>query len=444
MKPSPAAMRAARAVLSGPFEAEAVATALGKFRGRPVTKALAALAAKLVGSLGTGTRPPLRDVAAALHQSKEFARLFPHLRQAAPPPTMQPAAGAPQTWPLPPLTTLNELAAWLEISPGTLHHLSSPWRADHEATGPLSHYRYRWIPRQGRLPRLIEAPLPRLKEVQRKILHGILAAIPAHPAAHGFVRGRGIVGFASPHTGQRCVLRMDIADFFPTIRRARVFRIFLTAGYPDEVATALANCCTAATPSAIRRDGLASHPPESAWPVRQRLKERHLPQGAPTSPVLANLAAFALDLRLTGLARQFGATYTRYADDLLFSGGDSFRREAKRCEMLAGAILLDEGFTPAWRKIRLMPDSVSQRAVGLVLNHHAGLPRAERDALKAILTNCHRHGPASQNRAGHPDFRAHLLGRISHACHVHPASGGKLRALFDQICWDPPGDDFPG
>jgi hypothetical protein len=151
-----------------------------------------------------------------------------------------------------------------------------------------------------------------------------------------------------------------------------------------------------------------------------------------------------MDLRLTGLARQFGATYTRYADDLLFSGGDSFRREAKRCEMLAGAILLDEGFTPAWRKTRLMPDSVSQRAVGLVLNHHAGLPRAERDALKAILTNCHRHGPASQNRSGHPDFRAHLLGRISHACHVHPASGEKLRALFDQICWDPPGDDFSG
>lgn len=71
MNPSPAALRAARAVLSGPFQAEAVAAALGKLRGRPVTKALAALAAKLVGSLGSGTRPRLREVAATLHQSKE-------------------------------------------------------------------------------------------------------------------------------------------------------------------------------------------------------------------------------------------------------------------------------------------------------------------------------------------------------------------------------------
>jgi hypothetical protein len=432
MKPSTTAFRAAQAVLGASFEAVAVATALAELRGRPVTHALTALAARLVGSFRPGSRPQLREVAAALDQSKAFARLFPRL----PPPAMRPAAGAPQAWSLPPLTTVIELAGWLGISPGALQHLSAPWRADEEAPAPMSHYRYRWLARPGRLPRLIEAPLPRLKAVQRKILGGILAAIPPHPAAHGFVRGRGIVGFATPHAGQRCVLRMDIADFFPTIRRARVYRIFLTAGYPDEVAAALANCCTAATPAAIRREGLAAHPPAAAWPVRQRLKERHLPQGAPTSPALANLVAFALDQRLAGLARQFGATYTRYADDLLFSGGDAFRRDAKRCEMLAGAILLEEGFTPAWRKTRLMPNSVSQRAAGLILNDQPRLPRAERDILKAILTNCLRHGPDSQNRSGHPEFRAHLLGRIAHACHIHPASGEKLRALFNRIPWN--------
>lgn len=436
MKPAPVATLAAKAVLSGPFTPSAMVQALTNLRGRPAPKTLTKLAQRLVTALGEGKRPRLRDVARLLQSSSAFQRLFPTIPEPLPPATMQPAAGPPRHWALPPITTLTELCAWLKLEPAALHSLTSPWRADHEATGRMRHYHYQWIPRKGRLPRLIEAPLPRLKAVQQRILHGILDHIPPHPAAHGFVKGRGIVSFAAPHTGQRCVLRMDIQDFFPTIRRARVTRIFLTAGYPEAVAQTLANLCTAITPAAIRQAGLAAYPVERAWPLRQRLQNRHLPQGAPTSPALANLAAFALDSRLAGLARRFGASYTRYADDLVFSGGDSFRRDAARCEVLTGAILLEEGFTAAHRKTKIMPSSVSQRAAGLVLNQHPALPRRERDELKAILTNCLRHGPASQNRRAVPDFRAHLLGRLSHAAHVHQAGALKLRSIFDAITWD--------
>lgn len=212
--------------------------------------------------------------------------------------------------------------------------------------------------------------------------------------------------------------------------------MFLTAGYPEAVATTLANLCTTLTPAAVRRAGLAALPSELSWPLRQRLQSRHLPQGSPASPALANLCAFALDQRLSGLAGRFQASYTRYADDLLFSGGGDFLRGASRCARWVGAILLEEGFVAAYRKTRIMPQSVSQRAAGLVLNGHAALPRRERDELKAILTNCLRHGPATQNHRAHPDFRAHLLGRLSHVSHVHPLHGAKLRALFDAIAWD--------
>jgi hypothetical protein len=76
-----------------------------------------------------------------------------------------------------------------------------------------------------------------------------------------------------------------------------------------------------------------------------------------------------------------------------------------------------------------------QQVAGVVVNAHPNVPRDEFDFLKAILTNCVRHGPASQNRDNRADLRAHLLGRISHVAVVNPARGRKLRLLFDRIEW---------
>jgi retron-type reverse transcriptase len=133
-----------------------------------------------------------------------------------------------------------------------------------------------------------------------------------------------------------------------------------------------------------------------------------LPQGAPTSPALANLCAFNLDLRLQAAAESLGARYSRYADDLVFSGGRQFERAARRFISLVGAIALEEGFSINFRKTRVMSKASSQRVNGIVVNEKLNVKRRERDQLKAILHNCVRHGPTSQNRAGLADFRAHL------------------------------------
>src|SRR6185437_9583766 len=123
----------------------------------------------------------------------------------------------------------------------------------------------------------------------------------------------------------------------------------------------------------------------------------HLPQGAPTSPALANLCLYRADCRLAGLAKSAEAEYTRYADDLAFSGGDAFERCVERFSTHVAAILFEEGFSVHHRKTRIMRQGVRQHLAGLVSNRCMNVARSDFDRLKATLTNCVRLGPASQN-----------------------------------------------
>lgn len=429
----------ATALLRRTFTLQPISRELARLRGRR-TKALRELAQQLVAVFGSGTRPREVDVARFLQASATFQSAFAQLfldRELLPRPRMHPATGAPQTWQVPRLTTLLALGRWLHLDPAELEALRARSRRERSTVLPRhQHYHWQWIPRRGGMPRLIEAPKVRLKAVQRRILDGLLAHVPAHDAAHGFVRGRDCRSFVAPHTGQRCVLRMDVRDFFVSFRRARVLRVFLNIGYPELVAQALADLCTTRTPRAVCSQGLG--PPlgvATAELLRSKLTPRHLPQGAPTSPTLANLATFSLDARLRGLAKTFGATYTRYADDLLFSGSAEFARDAARCEVRVAAVLLECGLEAAHRKTKVMRAGASQRAAGLVMNVHPAIPRRDRELLEAILVNCVRRGVAGQNRGGHPDFRAHLRGRIAHVASVHPGLGMRLLGLFEQIVW---------
>ncbi len=337
---------------------------------------------------------------------------------------------------LPHIPTEAALAAWLRITPGRLR-----WFADlcgrnrRHPVGPLRTYGYHWVAKHNGKSRLLEIPTWGLKQLQRKLLAGILNLIPAHPAAHGFRSGRSIVTNALPHCGKPFVLRLDLTDFFPSIPAARVVRLFRTVGYPETVARLLMGLCTTCLPLDAWKTKPNAPFDGSDHAEWQRFASRHLPQGAPTSPAISNLAAFRLDRRLAKLAISLDADYTRYADDLTLSGGELLARSARRVVHLIAVIAGEEGFSLNHRKTRSLRKSTRQSVTGVVVNLRPNVTRVEFDQLKAILTNCVRHGPASQNLAKHTDFRAHLAGRLSHMSMLNPNRGRKLWVIFDHIAW---------
>jgi RNA-directed DNA polymerase len=326
---------------------------------------------------------------------------------------------------LPLLHHISDLAAWLGDVPfGELDWLAGVSFRETDPNSRRGHYTYRWNPRTQGPPRLIASPKPRLKAIQHHILHQLLDHVPMHEAAHGFRAGHSIRTFAEPHVGRTCVLRADLADFFPSIRFGRVAAFFETAGYPDSVASQLAGLCCHSAPRSLIR--------EAKLPTRLAgiLQRPHLPQGAPTSPALSNAIAYRLDRRLAGLATAAGAHYTRYADDLAFSGGDDLRRSARRFLFRVADIVLDEGFELNYRKTRVMPSSVRQRLAGVVVNEKTNSVRSLYDELKAIL---HRWETRGWNvcAADDPAFSARLLGRISALAQLNPEKGAKLRERYD-------------
>ncbi|HEX6770907.1 MAG TPA: reverse transcriptase family protein [Acidobacteriaceae bacterium] len=284
----------------------------------------------------------------------------------------------------------------------------------------LRHYKPLVLAKPGADIRLIEAPKVRLKHLQGQVLSGILDPVPPHPAAHGFFKRRSIRTFVAPHVARPAILRMDVRSFFPSIRRARVEAIFRTFGYPEPVAVLLAALCTTSTPLHVWRNYGVDCNPEQLQTARTLYRSSHLPQGAPTSPAIANLCCWRLDSRLAGLARAANVVYTRYADDLAFSGEARFAAHAARFSVHVAAIAIEESFQVHHRKTRLMRSAARQHLAGLIINQRPNIPRSDFDELKAILTNCIRTGPAAQNRAHHPDFRAHLAGRIAFVESIHP------------------------
>ncbi len=228
---------------------------------------------------------------------------------------------------------------------------------------------------------------------------------------------------------------MDLRDFFPTFGGVRIQNLFRTLGYPEAVADLLGGICTNAAPRDIW-NGIASDlGPVSAEEVRRLYARPHLPQGAPTSPALANISFYRADCRLSALAESAAASYTRYADDLAFSGGDEFEKRVERFGLHVAAILLEEGFAVNHRKTRVMRQGVRQHLAGLVTNQRANIARRDFERLKAILTNCVRSGPESQNLEGRPRFRAHLEGRVAYVEMVNTEKGKRLRAIFERIRW---------
>jgi len=428
----------ATAFLQGPWTADDISLRIHELMDRR-WRWIRPLAVRVVQhSFGT-PRPRHAEVAAFIRRDSGFLRACRKHELCVEnwltgQPTMRPVDVA-ASWQLPKIRTTDELANWFGIRIGDLD-----WFADCRLLGykqhrdRLGHYRYRALNKRFGHVRLIESPKPRLKSIQCSILTGILDLVPPHTAAQGFRRGTSICTFATPHVGKKVVLRLDLRDFFPSVSLAQVQALFRTIGYPEKIADLLAGLCTNATPHEIWERHQVPET-ESLREARRRYAKPHLPQGAPGSPALANLCAYRLDCRLSGLAHAAGAVYTRYADDLAFSGDEDFQRCARRFYIHVCAIVMEEGFSVHYRKSRIMHQGVRQQLAGVVVNEKLNVRRSDYDQLKAVLTNCIRFGPDSQNRYGHKDYRRHLEGRIAFVQMVNPQRARRLYELYQRIQW---------
>ena len=135
------------------------------------------------------------------------------------------------------------------------------------------------------------------------------------------------------------------------------------------------------------------------------------------------------------MAHRVGATYTRYADDLTFSGDASLSRGARRLEKMVGDIARDEGFSLNRKKTWVMGRGARQRVTGIVVNQGVSVARDEADAIKATLHNCAKHGPQSQAR-GVANFRDVLQGKVAWVEFLNPRRGAALRRQLETIDWN--------
>ena len=333
-----------------------------------------------------------------------------------------------QRFGLPEFQTPEQLSHWIGLPLNRVAWLVHRFSGGRPEMEELAHYHFRWIKKRLGGWRLIESPKTTLKLVQTKILRELLDKVPVHAASHGFVKGRSILTNARAHVGQSVVLKFDLTNFYTTVSFARVVAIFRSLGYSREVAIWLGLLTTSAVPGNLR---FQDQGPYALVPYLRR----HLPQGAPTSPALANLSAFGLDLRLTGLARSFGAHYTRYADDLTLSGPEELGKALRTLIPLTQQIIRQERFVLNPEKRRVLRAHQRQTVTGVVVNQKPNVSRGDFDRLKAILTNCVKQGPSTQNQKRVEDFYHHLQGRIAHVSMLNPLRGQKLTLLFQSIDW---------
>lgn len=191
---------------------------------------------------------------------------------------------------------------------------------------PIS-YKQISIPKKTGGHRTLHIPSDDLKVIQRKIgkfvekYHGD----KVHACANAYIRGRGVVSNARPHLGCEVLIKLDLKDFFPSVSRAKLMKWLKFKQIPLEL------------------DG------ENPDRLIERLLDifcldEGLPQGAPSSPLLSNLALFDLDRALSAFAKNHGAKYTRYADDLTFSYDSEEKGRVRRTIDNVRQIVIKHGF----------------------------------------------------------------------------------------------------
>ena len=248
------------------------------------------------------------------------------------------------------------------------------------------------IPKRRGGLRAIAAPGKRLKKLQRWINDNILAKRYVSPFAKAYMKKRSVKDNARFHIGQKKLLCMDLEDFFPSIKNKKIVTVFIKAGYREDIANILASICCL--------DGA-------------------LPQGAPTSPALSNIIASKMDRRIADYVEPFKIRYTRYADDIAFSGEFNSVRLVKGITRIANRY----GFVVNSEKTKIKLPHQCQEVTGIAVNEKMQVLRKKRRDLRQKVYYIKRLGAASQaQRVGDEilHYLRSLLGSISYAVYINP------------------------
>lgn len=224
------------------------------------------------------------------------------------------------------------------------------------------------IPKKDGSMRRIDAPCRGLRTIQRALNHVFQIVYTPHEAAMGFVPGKSVATNAKMHIGQRYVYNLDLKDFFPSISSGRVFKRLQAKpfGLKEDISRIITDLC-----------------------CYENGEHRHvLPQGAPTSPTITNFICERLDVKLSRLAKAYGLNYTRYADDITFSGmNDLFDIDGKFCKSLHHIIEDEEHFVINQKKTRRCHAGMRQEVTGVTVNQNTSVSRKYVKQLRTLIHN---------------------------------------------------------
>ena len=286
-------------------------------------------------------------------------------------------------------------------------------------TGWLKHIARKNLYHSFRIPkkkkgkyRNIDAPAKGLKNIQRALNLVFQQIYTPHAAAMGFVPNRSVVDNAQAHLGQRFVYNIDLKDFFPSISSGRLYKRLMSKPFclNGTLASLISDLCCFKN-----KDG-----------------KKVLPQGAPTSPAITNFICERLDIKLTKLAKAYKLKYTRYADDITFSGmSNMFSPEGKFCTSLRNIIENEESFLINGEKTRVCHRGMRQEVTGLTVNSKTNVSRKYIKQLRTLIHSWEVKGYDEAQAIFVEHYKEtntrHLLSKGEH--HIENIISGKLMYL---------------
>lgn len=290
--------------------------------------------------------------------------------------------------------------------------------------------------------RQITVPEVGLMRVQRWIHENVLVTARVSSISTAYSKGAGPVKNAEQHRRCRWLVKVDVKNFFESISERQVYKVFCTLGYPALLSFELTRLCTRFPSGKSKRHQRRWQTNDRPYEIEPYMTQvvGHLPQGAPTSPMLANLVCTDLDIRLAGLASKHGGAITRYADDIVFSAMDFDRTRAKLLVQEITIALTSLGLRRNETKTHVVPPSARRVVTGLLVDSEAPrLTKAFRDKLrmhlfhaktKGIRIHCERR--KFRSLIG---FREHLRGLIAYADQVDKKFAAERKTEFEALPW---------